>query len=490
MASLGELFLKIGVKADKAAVDRFAGGVKTLRSNLLGVQAAALAASVGVERFVNSALKGVTALQNLNNQTGLSIAELQKWQQAGQLSNLALSADQIANSIASVQKNLAQIRIGQGNLAPFQLLGIDVAGQDAFSVLEQLRSSIQGLDPAIATNLISQIGLTPDFINLLKLSRKEFDLLGENVFLNGKQRADIDKVGTSIKALTLRFKALKDQAVAKLAPELNLLVQKFFKYLKDNGDKIVRTITSIARGFASFATAVGRAFDLTAGFIQNLFGMENGVKALAVAFGFLTLSFSPFLAGLAAIILLLEDIAVFRKGGKSLIGELVEAFKDLPDFAKFLGGGLALAGVATSLGSITKGLIAMTGPATLLATQLGLVVGSLVFLAKSPDLGNRAAQYIESAEEGKGGISGFFEGLVAANRSKGLFGETTEQTFKRIRLNPTLAAEALRIENNNNITINGVQNPQAIGREVGGVINNITNESFKRTQATQGNGIR
>jgi len=252
MASIGELFIQLGVKADTQQINKVDAGIKSLRGNLLLVSAAFTGAVVGLDRFINSALKGVVSLQNLNAQTGLSIQKLQQFQQAGQLSNLALSADQIAQSIGNVQKNIAAIRIGQGDISPFQLLGVDVAGQDAFGVIEQLRGAIQGLDPATATNLISQIGLSPDFINLLRLSRKEFELLSENTFLNPRQRADIDKVGTSIKALQLRFKALKDQAVAKIAPELNKLVQQFFKWIKDNGKAIIDTIAGMARGFAKF----------------------------------------------------------------------------------------------------------------------------------------------------------------------------------------------------------------------------------------------
>jgi hypothetical protein len=43
-------------------------------------------------------------LENINQQTGLSIDLLQKWQKAGQLSNLAVSADQISGSIVALQK--------------------------------------------------------------------------------------------------------------------------------------------------------------------------------------------------------------------------------------------------------------------------------------------------------------------------------------------------------------------------------------------------
>ena len=483
MASIGQLFIELGVKADTQQINKVDAGVKSLRSNLLLVSAAFTGAVVGLDRFVNSALKGVVSLQNLNAQTGLSIEKLQRFQQAGQLSNLALSADQIAQSIGNVQKNIAAIRIGQGDISPFQLLGVDVAGQDAFGVIEQLRGAIRGLDPATATNLISQIGLSPDFINLLRLSRKEFELLSENTFLNPKQRADIDKAGTSMKALQLRFKALKDQAVAKIAPELTKLVQQFFKWMKDNGKAIIEVIAGMARGFAKFAQAIGNAFSLVTQFIDGLVGMERGIKILAGAFALLTLSFSPFLAGLAAIILLLDDIAVFRAGGDSVIGELVKAFEDLPDFAKILGIGAGGATLLTFLGSLTKALGALAIPAAALAIPLASVVASLTFLANAPEFGKKIAEAIDKTEGGQK-LGDALLDIRDTTRTGGI--------GAGLAIGGLRAAEALtgiNINNNNTYNINGL-NAQEIGGEVQRSQKVINQEALNRVQASQGNSAK
>ena len=474
MASIGELFIELGIKADTQKINTINAGFKSLRTNLLLVSGAFTGALIGLDRFIDSALRGVVSLQNLNNQTDLSIEKLQQYQQAGQLSNLALSADQIAQSIANVQKNLANIKIGQGNIAPFQLLGIDVAGADAFSVIEQLRESIKGIDPAIATNLIAQLGLTPDFINILKLSRKEFEALSENIFLNPKQRFDIDKLGTSIKALTLKFKSLKDQAVAKIAPALDELVQKFFKWLKDNGDKIIKTIASIANAFTSFASAVGSAFDITSRFLENILEMNNGIKILATAFGFLALSFSPFLAGLAAVILLLDDISVFKSGGKSLIGDLVDIFSKLPNLAKILGGGAGLALIISSLSGIAKVISAMAISATALANPLASIVASLIFLASSPKIGEKIGEKLDKFDSIQK-LTDYF------------FGSKPEDVLGK-KGREFLATPQGQNVYNNTYNINGLQSPVEVGSEIKKI--NKSQEENNRIFSNQGRGIK
>ena len=464
MASLGELFISLGIKADEASLKRIDNGIKSLRNGAFALSAAFTGAVYGLNKFVDGSLQGVVALQNLSNQTGLAIEGLQKWQQAGQLSNLAISAEQIAGSIGNVQKNLAQIRMGQGNLAPFQLLGIDVMGQDAFGVLDQLRNSIQGLDSATATNLITQIGLTPDFINLLRLSRKEFEALSENTFLNKKQREEIDKVGTSIKALQLRMGALKDQAVAKIAPLLNDLVQDFFKWLSDNGDEIVNTMSDFAKGFAMFTQAIGNAFSVLTGFLSNITGMESGTKALAIAFGALTLAMRPMLLGFTALLLVLDDIAVFQRGGESLIGSFFDVFKNGELTTQITTIATAIGVLSLALGGITGSLKTIKG-----LGGIGAVLGTVYGGYK---LGKAGASFLEE----KTNIGGFIDKLL---------GNDQASINQRIGLNPALSTNIT-----NNVTINGIQEPKAVKDELSRGLDVITTQSLKKVQINQGNNLK
>jgi len=403
MASIGELFINLGVKGDTKKLDEFKASVTKLRSNLIAVGAAFAGAVVGLNTLVNSSLKGVVSLQNLSNQTGLAVENLQKLQQVGQLANLSLSADQVAQSIGNLQKNINDITVfGSGNITPFSQLGVDpMQSKTAFEVLERVRENIKGLNAATATNLISQIGLSPEFINILRLSREEFDKLSNNMFLSGQQRKDIDKLGTSMKSLQLRFIALKDQAVAKLAPELDKLVNQFFKWVDDNGDNIIQLISGIGKSFAVFTKAVSGAFSLVSGFINKISGLENGITILTAAMAGLLLTVRPFLLGFGAIVLLLEDFAVFSAGGDSVIGDLVNAFKDMPDIIKLLGGGLAVGTIVSNFGKIAGAMEIMLVPALALATQLGLIVSALTFLAKAPEIGEKLGEKFSETKAGQ-----------------------------------------------------------------------------------------
>lgn len=326
---VGDIFVSLGIKADTTQVQKINTGFKSLRASITEVTVAFTASVYALDRFVAGSVQAVASLQNINQQTGLSIELLQKWQNVGTLSNLALSADQISTSIAGLQKNLAAIAMGQGNIAPFQLLGIDATGKDAFAVLEELRKNIKGLNPAVATNLISQLGLDPAMISMLRLSNEEFDRLGKQYFLGKGSREAILGVGLAIKNLKLHFQNLKDQAVAKLAPILTRMIDSTLKWLAKNGGKITDTIKSIVGAFSAFVNIISRSVALLSDFAESAFKVKNGLKVIAASIGLLMLSFRPLIFTLTLIGLLLEDIWVFKKGGKSAIGLLIEMFEKL-----------------------------------------------------------------------------------------------------------------------------------------------------------------
>lgn len=365
---IADFFIQLGLRADTGTLNTVTETVENLGKGLIGVQAAFVTAGYALDRFVAGTLSGVSALKNLNSQTGLSIEELQKWQQAGQLSNLELSADSVAQSIGNLQRSLASIRLGQGNIAPFQMLGIDVAGKNAFQVLNQIRNNIKGIAPDIQSNILSQMGIGPEMLPLLRATNEEFAQLSQNTFLSKEQRDKIYAVGLSFRELTLRMSALKDQAVAKIAPELERLIKTFFTWIKDNGEKITQIITNIANAFITFLKAVGNAFSLLGDFVSTITNAESGIKALSIAFAALGIAMMPFTAGLLLVIALLDDIKTWKEGGQSLFGNFYQGiatfvqkvtpllqgikqfFKDIVDLADSVGDKLGKVADAFGMG--------------------------------------------------------------------------------------------------------------------------------------------
>jgi len=452
---IGDLFIALGLKVDQEKLARFQKGINNLQRDIVTLKAAFIAGAFALDRFVDGTVKGNVSLQNLSNQTGLAIDKLQRLNQVGQLADLTLSADTISQSIGNLERNLAAIRLGQGNIAPFQLLGIDPAGKDAFQILDRLRESIKGLDPATATNLIQQLGLTPQFINILKLSRKEFEALSENTFLNKNQRQNIIRLGTAITGLRLRFKALKDQAVAKLTPLLIEMVEKFFKWMRDNGDKIINTIAGLARGITLFVQAIGRSVGLLGEFIEKLLGVENGIKVITVAVSGLLAAVLIGFRRLGRLILfgviigLLEDIAVWHKGGESAFGKVYDV-------------------IANGLSKVTDWFkIAFRESKAFFEATISFTNGLMDALKSIQDF--FSGGIFEKIDDLSSRVGSLFGGAIPAGATQ----EVLEKTFSRIpSINPAESAGGTSSSQNttNNISvvnnIDGAQSPQVVADEV------------------------
>jgi len=368
---VGEVFIEMLVKGGDNA-EKVLGDI---RKNLIQIQIAAASAVFGINKFVEGTISRVADLSSFNQQTGLSINLLREWQQAAQMSNLKIGADQVTNSIINLQKNLAQIKLGGGNMAPFQMLGIDISG-NAFSVLNQLRGAIKNIKPEHATNLIQQMGLSPEMLSVLRLSNDEFKKLSENRFLSKEQSNDVTNLGLQIRQLKLHLVALKDQAVAKLAPALEELIKGFFIWLKNNGESVISAISHIVSMMGKFLEIVGYVTGYIAKMIGNITGVDNGLKVLTATVAVLMLSFFPVFRTFSAIIVLLQDFAVYMRGGQSAIGDFINAFKNfkgLESLKTILGGAAILAFLANFSGAIKVASLTIRG----LAMSLG-------FLSKNP----------------------------------------------------------------------------------------------------------
>lgn len=296
--NIAEFFVSLGFKGDKGKVDQFNGSLGSLQKTISGLKV--VAAAMAIDKFISSTITATQAVTNFNAQTGLSVDILQRWQRAGSLSNVAISFQEVTASVQALESNLAQIRLGGGNVAPFQLLGIDVAGRNAYQVLEQVREAIVGLDNATATNLIQQMGISPNMIQTLRLTREEFDKLGKNNFLSREQRDSVRQMGVAYKDVKTQLVALKDIVVAFVAPAFQVLF---------------RAVASIAN---------------TAGMLGNqLASMKGFIEALIPVVLSLAVAFAPVTTAVLGLLLLIEDLATYMRGGDSAFGMAVEGIKSL-----------------------------------------------------------------------------------------------------------------------------------------------------------------
>lgn len=201
-------------------------------------------------------------MRNIGLQTGLNKEKLLEWSQVAQIANPNMDASQVLQTISAVQKGIADIRLGQGNARPYQLLGMSIVGQDAFGILEQLRKKskeFQGDKRAWFTSLVQQMGVSQEMINVLRLSDVSFKKYKEMPKISKESQKELIKLRTKFKELNTELGYFGSSLLALSGPTLESFIGRIEK-LTESGVKNIKL----------FKDGINAIMDLTKTFFDYL----------------------------------------------------------------------------------------------------------------------------------------------------------------------------------------------------------------------------
>ena len=199
MASLGELFIELGVFADTKELKNFEKklekvskkiketGKETQKTNengkkfasgLIAIATAVSGAIFALSRMTDSLMSNNQAFLNLTRTSDIALDTFQKWDNVGRMFGIKNAAQQIANLNQALYK-LKLTGEGSDGFLYLASMGVDIMGSDAEGIMEQLRSRIKGLDDNAAAFLLSQAGIDPTMLHLLRMTRAEFEAFNQ-----------------------------------------------------------------------------------------------------------------------------------------------------------------------------------------------------------------------------------------------------------------------------------------------------------------------
>lgn len=315
---IGELFFSLGFDVKADSLKSFQKGLDdTISSLSIFAEVKAAAAIYAIDKLVQGSIKAGASLHNFTEQTGLSNQELQKWQAAATLSNVALSADDVTASVMALQNQLVMIqKLGGGNSGAFRLLGIDPTTlRTPFEALDKLREAAGRTDKGLFNTVLQQLGINPGMINVLDKTTQEFNKLTEGIGLADSEVEKLQHAGETIADFEKRLTNFSTTTIASFVPAIDNVA----KYLKELGSEALITFDSIKWLWDTF---------------------PERAKSIAEAFGFITLALSPLTQALTLLAGLVETFkkvaspemqAYFKQIGAS--GDFGKQFRDFSDFA-------------------------------------------------------------------------------------------------------------------------------------------------------------
>ena len=293
-----------------------AGAVGLAVAGVVALGGVVVATTVKLDKMVMSLAKANQFYLNFAQQTNTGIGTLNKYAGVAMLSNMNMSAEQVANSLQTIDSKLAEIRLTGQGAAEFQMLGISPWGKNSGDIIEDLRGKIAGLDNATASNLIQKMGLTPEWLGILRMSSDEFQKLTQSARefqLNQSQLKEMNALGLEIRQMQMRLEYLKQRILIAIGPLLIKMTKPLAKFVEQL-DHIVEASTkglSVISQIPDKFKAIGESLKII----------------MAVA--------NPLITVVRALWLVLEDFAVFALGGNSVIGDAINGIKDFMGSVNF-----------------------------------------------------------------------------------------------------------------------------------------------------------
>ena len=356
--NIATLFARIGIKDEGSAkVEDFKRGLAGAAKSMLGLTLSIGAFETAIAKAVQESMKLAFNLRQFEAESGQSSQTLQEW--TGVAAQMGIGADAISSSVQALAENREKIKLGQGNISGYQMLGINPM-DDPFKVLAQLREKTAGMPAAMKKNMLASLGVSAQFMQMLDLTNDQFDRMKENAFVIPEGTlASIQKTQGNLNALGNMTKWFSAILTEKLGPEIDKITKAVIKWVKENKDGLIDGISKAFNWVMKFLGAVFNVSKIIGDAITHTIGWKNAVLIFLGVWAMFNAALlaSPItwsIAGILALILVMDDLYHYQKGDKnSLFGAFAKAS---PEFKKILDNILGVINdLAKAMGGFLKG---------------------------------------------------------------------------------------------------------------------------------------
>lgn len=297
-----------GLKQAESKVSSFADRIKARALAKLGALA-----SVG---FITSEVKNLTAvaddLGKIADRIGADVPKLQSWATASKLAGGSVQA--FYGTAERLGAELQRIAItGKSRLLPFfESMGVatlDATGKarDVFGVLTDVAGAVEGMDRQTSAGLLNRLQLDEGTIGLLQMGKKGMqDLIRYERELGVFQKEDTV------------IAANYNDAMDRLTRSLNMVflpVMRMFAPILTEAAKATTSAFAFMQkhSLALEIALAGIALVVTALVLPSLWSLFVAIMSNPITW---------IIAAIVGLILILEDLYVYAKGGKSQFEDL------------------------------------------------------------------------------------------------------------------------------------------------------------------------
>lgn len=333
MAPVTELVTKFTFQGSLDPLEDFNEGLGGSITLLAGVTAGLVAVAGIMNTFVVQTLAGADAVGQLSITSGVGVETIQELGFVASITGSSVQA--LEGTIDSLSKTIGDA--AQKGSEDFARLGISVRKSNgevkkADEILAEVGQRFQALKLSLSEqqSFASSLGIDPSLIQLLNKTSGEMLTLRKRArelgLVNQQQQDSIIEFNDSLTILKFGLSSVQKQIAIGLAPTIKDMAEGFTDFLAANRDLVINGLIFVGDGL----NALFGFLDRMKFVIAALIGLFVALKVATIGWGaVMAVVFSPVVlitAGIAALLLIVDDLIVAFQGGKSVIGDFFQEF--------------------------------------------------------------------------------------------------------------------------------------------------------------------
>lgn len=335
MMILDEFLIKLGVVSDTKKLHDFKSGLTAITKTATALVATVGGLTAGVTTFFGSALSGLDDLNKIAQSTDTSLSYIQKLGYAASVSGSSIDAANSSIQVLAKTIGDAASGIGRGERA-FKQFGLSARNADGSvrsveALLSDVNDLMQRMSKSEQLSLLNSLGIDQSMISLLGSTQQEIGALFEEAEALGlitAQGADAAvQYNDAMTQMGAVMNAVRTHIAIGLAPQLIKLMTAMKGWLVSNRELIQKGISqlvywllSVGKAILNFISAINHIVVATLGWKCTLLGLIAVLayvrRATLVAFAVNPIVW--IMAAIAGLILLIDDLFIFVKGGQSV----------------------------------------------------------------------------------------------------------------------------------------------------------------------------
>ena len=248
---LGELFVDLGVNSGNAL-----NSLTNFSIKFLAIKNAASQFADSLDALFGDTARFGQQLVKNNYITGLSVEWMQKMKYRAEQAGSSL--EDVLTTMKNLQKANADILMGQGNIAPFQKLNIDMSRlRQPAELLDDIMSKIMRLEPAFRQAMLSELGISENILHMYTQRTAEID---KQLLLTREEAEELNLLNRDWVRLQQTFSAGWDKFLGGVADELRLIIGLFQKLTETVFGGIGNVWDDSVEGVKSFFGRINELF--------------------------------------------------------------------------------------------------------------------------------------------------------------------------------------------------------------------------------------